>query len=204
MNINITAERKMFSDDFRKRLSPTYNNASDEYVTVILCKPEFEAWLRRAALAAPQQGPKAWVRLRAGEIDWAEDCLYPHPSDYDEDVYDAEDEVTFAPVYIGAPPTTPVLSDDTEVVGKYLGSNDVQMYFDHESGEWCSNQTKHHISMAADQVLSNDDLWHIACLVTELNGGSLFNVSQQYCVTAIRASFMDPDSGRALLAKVQL
>lgn len=57
-----------------------------------------------AALAALKQIPKAWVRLRAGEIDWAEDCLYPHPSDYDEYVYDAEDEVTFAPVFIGTPP----------------------------------------------------------------------------------------------------
>lgn len=49
-------------------------------------------------------------------------------------------------------------------------------------------------------AVSDDDLWHIASVVTRLNGGSLFNVSQHECVTAIRASFMDPDAGRALLA----
>lgn len=47
---------------------------------------------------------------------------------------------------------------------------------------------------------TDDDLWHIAGIVAELSGGNLFNVSQHECVTAIRASFMDPDSGRAYLA----
>ncbi len=55
----------------------------------------------------------------------------------------------------------------------------------------------------AAPLLSDDDLWHIACMVTELNGGSLFNVVQRDCVTSIRASFMDPDAGRALPAKVR-
>ncbi|MFJ2989998.1 hypothetical protein ACIPF8_19200 [Collimonas sp. NPDC087041] len=58
-------------------------------------------------------------------------------------------------------------------------------------------------AFARGPELSDDDLWHIAGVVTELNGGSLFNVIQRDCVTAIRASFMNPDAGRALLASVQ-
>lgn len=49
--------------------------------------------------------------------------------------------------------------------------------------------------------LSDDDLWHIACVVTELNGSSLFNVGYKRCVAEIRAAFMDPDSGRAFLQR---
>lgn len=49
-------------------------------------------------------------------------------------------------------------------------------------------------------VLTDDALWHIAGVVTQLNGGSLFNVSQHECVTAIRAAFMNPDAGRAFVA----
>lgn len=49
-------------------------------------------------------------------------------------------------------------------------------------------------------ALGDDDLWNIACTVTEMNGGSLFNVRQRECVTAIRASFMNPDAGRDAIA----
>lgn len=55
----------------------------------------------------------------------------------------------------------------------------------------------------ATPALSDEDLWHIAGVVSSFDGGSLFNVSERECVTAIRASFMDPDAGRALLAKVR-
>jgi hypothetical protein len=51
-------------------------------------------------------------------------------------------------------------------------------------------------SGAPIDAMSDDDLWHIAIIVTRLNGGALFNVSAYDCVTAIRASFLDPDSGR--------
>lgn len=67
--------------------------------------------LLRAALNAPQQEPVAWVRLRDGTIDWAVDCLYPHPSGHDG--YEGEDGVVCVPVFIGAPPpAAPVLSED--------------------------------------------------------------------------------------------
>lgn len=49
-------------------------------------------------------------------------------------------------------------------------------------------------------AMRDDDLWHIAGVITSLNGGNLFNVSQRECVTAIRAAFMDPDAGRAFIA----
>lgn len=45
-------------------------------------------------------------------------------------------------------------------------------------------------------ALSDDDLWHIAGVVRGLAGGSFYHVSQYDCVTAIRASFMDPDTAR--------
>ncbi len=71
MSNDIEAERKLFAEDFRKRLAPTYDRAADIYVTTVLCKPEFEAWCRRAALAAPTQdqvmvdiGPPATQRDR--------------------------------------------------------------------------------------------------------------------------------------------
>lgn len=44
-------------------------------------------------------------------------------------------------------------------------------------------------------ALTDDELWHIAAQVASMSGGSLFNVSQRECVTALRASFMDPDTG---------
>ena len=46
-------------------------------------------------------------------------------------------------------------------------------------------------------AMSDDHLWQIAVIVNRFAGGSLWNVSEYDCVTAIRASFMDPDSGRA-------
>jgi hypothetical protein len=49
------------------------------------------------------------------------------------------------------------------------------------------------------ESISDDDLWHIACVVNNLNSGSLFNISQHECVTEIRAAFMDPDAGRAFI-----
>jgi hypothetical protein len=54
-------------------------------------------------------------------------------------------------------------------------------------------------AVAPIEAMSDDDLWHIAGVVEQLSGGSLFNVSQDECVTAIRASFMDPDAGRAFM-----
>jgi hypothetical protein len=39
-------------------------------------------------------------------------------------------------------------------------------------------------------------VWHIAIVVNRRAGGTLFNGSQDDCVTAIRASLMKPDSGR--------
>jgi hypothetical protein len=45
-------------------------------------------------------------------------------------------------------------------------------------------------------ALSDDDLWHIAGQIEAMSGGSLFHMSQHECVTALRASFMDPDTAR--------
>lgn len=71
-----------------------------------------------------------------------------------------------------------------------------------ETGEryryfWESDLTR---STPPATAMRDDDLWHIAGVVTSLNGGNLFNVSQRECVTAIRAAFMDPDAGRAFIA----
>lgn len=52
----------------------------------------------------------------------------------------------------------------------------------------------------AMQHLSDDELWFLAITVSTMAGGSLFNVSQNECVTALRASFLDPDEARALAA----
>lgn len=52
------------------------------------------------------------------------------------------------------------------------------------------------LSGAPVDALSDDDLWHIAGVVRGLAGGSFFHVSQHDCVTAIRASFTDPDAAR--------
>lgn len=48
-------------------------------------------------------------------------------------------------------------------------------------------------------ALTDDDLWHIAGQVAKFTGGSLCNVSQHDCISMVRASFMNPDSGREYL-----
>ena len=50
---------------------------------------------------------------------------------------------------------------------------------------------------AIDQM-SDDDLWHIASVITGLCGGSLLDVTMDEVVTEIRASFEDPDTGRKM------
>lgn len=63
---------------------------------------EHIATLDAALTALREQGePVAWVRMRNGEIDWSEDCLYPTKED-DAD-YEGEEGYTVVPLY-AAPP----------------------------------------------------------------------------------------------------
>ncbi len=64
--------------------------------------------------------------------------------------------------------------------------------------EWMTQSVVHDVPAngAPIDALSDDDLWHIAIVVNRLAGGTLFNVREYDCVTAVRACFMDPDSGR--------
>ena len=56
------------------------------------------------------------------------------------------------------------------------------------------------VAVRAIDAMSDDDLWHIATLVSSMSGGSVFNLSANECTTRIRASFEDPDTGRAMLS----
>lgn len=48
-------------------------------------------------------------------------------------------------------------------------------------------------------LMSDDDIWHVAVLVARLSNGSLYNISQCDLVTEVRASFEDPDTAYSML-----
>lgn len=57
------------------------------------------------------------------------------------------------------------------------------------------------VNLRAIDTMSDDDIWHIATLVSSMSGGSVFNLSADECILKVRASFEDPDTAREMMSQ---
>jgi hypothetical protein len=55
------------------------------------------------------------------------------------------------------------------------------------------------VTVRGIDLMSDDDIWHVAGIVRRLCNGSLYDVSQSDLVLEVRASFEDPDTAYAML-----
>lgn len=75
----------------------------------------------------------------------------------------------------------------------------------HAAPAWCLGarkaleDTAHLANPAPIDFLSDNETWHIIVKAATKSGGNLYDLSQDECVTDVRASFLNPDAGRELL-----
>jgi len=103
-------------------------------------------------------------------------------------------------------PGSSMINTMTEAAAKYGEERNLEFMYAYPGNEYSGpclvfkKLEKYQAKGTPVDHLSDDEIWHIACIVHNLFSESPFAISIAECAIHVRAGFVDPDTSREMIA----